>query len=394
MVGIGLAAVASISPAPAASPARAGARAYERKGPDEEVAARGLVRVARQGSERGLGTSVRASTAGGTSTAEAGATAENVNLFNGLVTAAAVTTSAIATDGATRLDGEISELAIDGRPIASPERERTYRLGRYGMLVVLETGQTGIAGLHVTLTRSYRGHPAGSEVTVAYSSARARDGASPAVVERERAAARRRALERRAARAERRRQAREARGAARRRRAPRLEALRTARGYAFPVHVGFNYSDDWGAPRRHTGTHEGTDVFAATGTPVLAVTGGRLSRVGTRAIPGNRMWLKSEDGDEFFYGHLSAFAEAARNGAVVEAGDVIGFVGSTGDAEQTPPHLHFEVHPRGGEATNPYPFLRAWQTRRDVPPAAWLERYGSDPGSRPGVLVVINDYLK
>jgi murein DD-endopeptidase MepM/ murein hydrolase activator NlpD len=126
---------------------------------------------------------------------------------------------------------------------------------------------------------------------------------------------------------------------------------------------------------------------------VLAVTDGTLYRVGTREVPGNRLWLRSARGDTFFYAHLGAFAYGARNGARVSAGDVIGFVGNTGDAEPTPPHLHFEVHPRGGEAVNPYPFVRAWDERRDVPAAAWLTRYGRDPGARPGVLVVVEDYL-
>ncbi|MBA3306593.1 MAG: M23 family metallopeptidase, partial [Thermoleophilaceae bacterium] len=120
---------------------------------------------------------------------------------------------------------------------------------------------------------------------------------------------------------------------------------------------------------------------------------GTLYRVGTRKVPGNRLWLRSSRGDTFFYAHLSAFAESARNGARVRAGDVLGFVGDTGDAERTPPHLHFEVHPQAGAAVNPYRFLRAWDERRDVPPAAWLDRYGQDPGARPGVLVVVEDFL-
>ena len=384
IVAAALAVTAATSPAPAASGARASATAYEREGPS---GSRGLVEVRGDGERDAPGTSARSSVASGTATAAASARAEQVNLFSGLVTARVVETRARATDAGSELRGSVGELAIEGRPIGSPARPHTYSLAGYGSLSVLKRGRHGIAGLRARLTRPYRGHSAGTTVTIAYSSAQARDGAEvTSAPEPEPRPARARTT----ARPER---ASPRNRPARRREAPELEALRTARGYAFPVHTGYSYSNNWGAPRRHTGRHEGTDVFAPTGTPVLAVTDGRLFRVGTRRIPGNRLWLKSDQGDTLFYGHLSAFAEGARNGAEVEAGDVVGFVGSTGDAERTPPHLHFEIHPRGGEATNPYPFLRAWQTRRDVPPAAWLERYATDPGSRPGSLVVIDDFL-
>jgi hypothetical protein len=100
----------------------------------------------------------------------------------------------------------------------------------------------------------------------------------------------------------------------------------------------------------------------------------------------------SKTGDSFFYAHLSAFATDARNRLKVKAGQVIGFLGSTGDAEQTPPHLHFEVHPGDGEAVDPYPFLRAWESRRDVPAAAWVRENGQ-VGQQPGTLVVLKDFL-
>jgi len=289
----------------------------------------------------------------------------------------------------------VSGLEIEGRPVGSPTRRHVYRLGRYGSVTVLASGPAGIAGIRATLSRAYGGHPAGSRISVAYASAGASDEprsttAAPTTsttpsrrAERPRRRADRRAAPRRPTAPKR----------ARRREAPALRALRTSRGYAFPVYRDFTYSNDWGAPRQYTGTHEGNDIFAGAGTPVLAVTDGTLHRVGTRKVPGNRLWLRSRNRDTFFYAHLSAFSEDARNGARVRAGDVVGFVGSTGDAERTPPHLHFEVHPRGGRAVNPYTFLRAWDERRDVPPAAWLARYGRDPGVRPGVLVVVDDFL-
>jgi murein DD-endopeptidase MepM/ murein hydrolase activator NlpD len=169
--------------------------------------------------------------------------------------------------------------------------------------------------------------------------------------------------------------------------------LLTSKGFVFPVYGKHNYTDTYGAFRADTGFHEGNDIFAAAGTPLVAVCDGSLNRVGTLPISGNRLWVKcSKTGDSFFYAHLSAFATDTRNGLAVKAGQVIGFLGSTGDAEQTPPHLHFEVHPGDGHSVDPYPFLRAWESRRDVPAAAWVRENGQ-LGSQPGSLVVVKDFL-
>ena len=117
-----------------------------------------------------------------------------------------------------------------------------------------------------------------------------------------------------------------------------------------------------------------------------------IYRVGTLKISGNRLWLRDKKGYRYFYCHLSDFAAAAYNGADVHAGEVIGFVGNTGDAEPTPPHLHFEVHMPDGTVTDPYPYLQKWD-QSGVTSASWLRRYGKDPGVRPGALVVVKDFL-
>lgn len=134
-------------------------------------------------------------------------------------------------------------------------------------------------------------------------------------------------------------------------------------GFVFPVTPPFNFVDTFGAPRM-TGTkyqhsHEGTDIFGAYGSPVLAVSRGVIVRMGVATLGGNKLWLKSTDGTEYYYAHLSAFVEGFSDGTIVEAGDVIGFLGDSGNARGTPPHVHFEVHPGGGGAVNPYPFLDA-----------------------------------
>jgi murein DD-endopeptidase MepM/ murein hydrolase activator NlpD len=151
-------------------------------------------------------------------------------------------------------------------------------------------------------------------------------------------------------------------------------------------------ADNFGAPRE-IGAHQGDDIFAPFGAPVLAVADGTLEKVGTLPISGNRLWLRTTAGDTFFYAHLSAFSPAAVDGRAVKAGTVLGFIGNTGDAEPTPPHLHFEVHPGDRDAVNPYPFLTAWQQHGHVPAGAWLSRYGSDTATRPGALVEVRDFI-
>jgi hypothetical protein len=98
----------------------------------------------------------------------------------------------------------------------------------------------------------------------------------------------------------------------------------------------------------------------------VAVTNGVISKVGVNRLGGNRLWLTDAAGNEFYYAHLSAFAPAAVDGARVRAGEVIGFMGNSGEAITTPPHLHFEIHPGGGDSVNPYPYLLAWQRRTPV----------------------------
>ncbi|MCW2950774.1 MAG: metalloendopeptidase-like rane protein [Thermoleophilia bacterium] len=132
--------------------------------------------------------------------------------------------------------------------------------------------------------------------------------------------------------------------------------------YTFPVLGHATYSNDYGAPRASTGIpHQGNDIFADEGTPIVAVADGTLNRVGWNAIGGYRFWLVDRYGNAFYHAHLSAYAPIAVDGGQVKSGDVIGFVGHTGDAQGTPDHLHFEVHPAGGEPTNPFPLLNAWR---------------------------------
>ena len=127
--------------------------------------------------------------------------------------------------------------------------------------------------------------------------------------------------------------------------APKVTQRLTAAGYVFPVYGPSGFGDTFGAPRATTIWHHGQDIFAALGAPVLAVADGTLYSVGWNRVGGNRLWLRDRDGNEFYYAHLAAFSPLAVDGGRVRAGDVVGFVGNTGDADTTPYHLHFEIHP-------------------------------------------------
>jgi hypothetical protein len=311
--------------------------------------------------------SAEASRSGGRGQARASAVARSVSLFDGLVTAYGVRRTATARGGDVEYAGRVAGLRIAGRLIGDVTRERSFDVA--GARV---TANRDGAGLTVTLTAPRGRHPVGATVVVADVAADA-DDAAPVTEPRPRSTA---------PESERREQRREAETAERR---------LTRRGFGFPVYGGASVADDFGAARQ-IGAHQGNDVFAPFGAPVLAVADGVVEKVGTLPISGNRLWLRTADGDEFFYAHLSAFSPAAVNGRRVEAGTVLGFTGNTGDAEPTPPHVHFEIHPDGGDAIDPHAILLAWQ-ERDAPAGGWLRRFGSDTAARPGALVEVRDFI-
>ena len=78
----------------------------------------------------------------------------------------------------------------------------------------------------------------------------------------------------------------------------------------------------------------------------------------TWTLGGITLWVRSSAGDTYYYAHLQGYADGVRSGMSVDAGQLLGFVGTTGNAPPNVPHLHFEFHPRGGAAVNPYPLAR------------------------------------
>lgn len=134
-------------------------------------------------------------------------------------------------------------------------------------------------------------------------------------------------------------------------------------GFVFPVAGPHSFADTFGAPRMfgtpYAHLHQGNDIFAAQGTPLVACERGVLIRVGTDTLGGTKLWLVGASGTRYYYAHLSGYAPEVTEGLVVNAGQVVGFVGNTGNALTTPAHLHFEIHPNGGAAVDPYPILKA-----------------------------------
>jgi len=115
--------------------------------------------------------------------------------------------------------------------------------------------------------------------------------------------------------------------------------------------------DNWHAPRDGGGRrHEGLDIFAPRGRPVLSATEGIVMNVGHNRLGGQVVWVLGPGGQRHYYAHLDRYGDV-RAGQRVAPGDVLGYVGNTGNARGTPPHLHYGIYTAAGPV-NPYPLLR------------------------------------
>jgi murein DD-endopeptidase MepM/ murein hydrolase activator NlpD len=309
------------------------------------------------------------STSSSDGTAVAQAEADDVELFGGAVTASLVSRTATAKASGVKYRGTVRDLVLDGDEMGSVESTKTFTFAA-GKAVVNQAG----AGLTVTLTDDLNGFPAGTKVVVADVSASAGAAtpsatatATPTVAPTSTATPEPTATPKP------------------RDTTPAWKKRLISRRFVFPVGGKTTIGGPFGAFRADTGFHEGNDLFADFGTPVVAVADGVIANVGSLPISGNRLWVYADSGDQFFYAHLASFAPAAVDGRHVEAGTILGYVGNTGDAEPTPPHLHFEIHPNGDKAVDPNPFLVAWQKRA----GAAL----TDTAERPGALVEVRDFI-
>jgi len=132
-------------------------------------------------------------------------------------------------------------------------------------------------------------------------------------------------------------------------------------GRACPVDGRFTYGSGWGAPRDGGARrHQGIDLLAPAGTRLVAAEDGRIGRrIGNDGgNAGVRLWVNGRSGTSYLYAHNRRNAVGA--GQRVRRGDLVAYVGATGNAAGGPPHLHFEVHPGGGRAVNPDQLVRRW----------------------------------
>jgi len=352
-----------------------------------------------------------ASTGVGEASASAGASSEvqSLSVFGGEVTAATVVSRASAEATSRGASGDLAGAAVNGlvvlgQAIQSPAPGSRIALGDWGYLLVLAQGAAPapngyrgfVTSLEIHLSADHGGLPAGSAIYVGFAEASvaasppAKEPAGPPATtpkppagkpgSKANAGGRQRLAPR-----------------GQRRPLPSLDVELTPGGYVFPVHGPSSFTDTFGAGRAVVGWHHGEDIFAPLGAPILAVADGTIFSVGWNDLGGNKLWLRDLNGNEFYYAHLSAYSPLAVDGARVKAGDVLGFVGNSGDAETTPPHLHFEIHPVAllglgyDGVIGPHKYLIAWRRLEDVrfiAGAAWLPSLAPSTAPQPGAYLL------
>lgn len=128
-------------------------------------------------------------------------------------------------------------------------------------------------------------------------------------------------------------------------------------------------ADTFGASRGRDRTHAGIDIFAKRGTPVRSVGDGIVADVREGGLGGRQVWVLGPARERYYYAHLEGWRDGLVRGEVVAAGTVLGYVGDSGNAKGTPPHLHWGIYGSEG-AYDPLPLLRAWTPAPGATPAA------------------------
>ena len=342
--------------------------------------------------------------------ASAGATSQvtSLQLFKGDIVATAVTGETHTSAGTASASGDTGVTGFTGLEVlgqaVTPTANQQIPLADWGYVIALEQksqrldkptpGQHNVVtALDVFLTADHGGLPAQSEIQIGYAEANAQ-ASEPAPLPKAPSGP-------------------TATSAQPKEPKPngfppilskpqKVTPKQNPQGYVFPVYGDSSFSDTYGAVRGDVsgGWHHGDDIFAPLGAPLLAVAHGTVFSVGWNRVGGWRLWLRDDKGWEYYYAHLSAYSPLAVNGAVVNAGDVLGFVGNTGDAQGTPYHLHFEVHPVGllglgyDGAVDPTKYLDAWKRLVDVrfdTVAGWTPPNGANALKAGAILLQSSD---
>jgi murein DD-endopeptidase MepM/ murein hydrolase activator NlpD len=303
------------------------------------------------------------STASGSTCTGSLVTLGSVALFGGAVTAHSVE--------ARHGRGTVSGVEIFGSPVILAAG-RTMRVGGWGEVTAGKTVGRLTAPLVVQLLAAHRGLPAGTTIALAF-------GASPRIAHRPRSKQHPPASTQPTSTTPR---SSSVASPAKKKHRPRkhvvAQPLTAVPGlgykpshYVFPIDGGASYVDTYGANRNdiYDGWHHGDDLFAPLGTPVVAVARGTLSLVGWNKLGGWRLWLTDNKGNSFYYAHLAGYARWILTHPHVRAGQVVGFLGRTGDAFTTTPHVHFEIHPHQPAfvkldydgAVDPTSYLKKWK---------------------------------
>jgi len=341
-------------------------------------------KVVRTGQARAIVTS-------GPASATAATSVGRVSIFGGEI--AARTVSGGARGGETSADfhgTQVVSLSVFGKPV--PPTKRQLALGRWGSLVVARSNVVAGAGgfhsfvtaLDIRLTRPHGGLPAGSEIQLGHADLRLPEAPAPPLPEGPLPGDRPQLLPRVTGPLV---------------GVPQILTPPLAAGpYVFPVYGRTSYVDGYGVYGEDGGYHHGDDLVGELGQPLLAVANGTVFSVGWSRSAGNRLWLRDHQGNLFFYAHLAAFSTKTRNGSRVKAGDVIGFMGNTGNGEGSQTHLHFEVHPvsmiylGNDSAVDPTTYVQSWRHIRNLPfPVAtgWTPSpSGASNAPQPGALLI------
>ena len=311
-----------------------------------------------------------------------------ISIFDGEITARTVNGS--VRGGATTADfrGAVVDLRALGKRVA----KRSIALGHWGVLTVRRSGvASGSLGYHsfvtaldIRLTAAHGGLPAGTEIQIGHADLRLPSAPAPRLTPGPLPGDRPQLLPR----------VTEPLVGVPQIVTPPLDAG----PYMFPVFGPASSVDTYGADSAEADYYHGDDIFGALGQPLLAVAGGTVFSVGWNRTGGNRLWLRDHQGNLFYYAHLAAFSTTVRNGARVKAGQVVGFMGNTGDAEGAATHLHFEVHPVSliylgyDGAVDPTTYLQSWRRLRNLPFPLATGWAPSPPGvvraPEPGALLI------